>query len=637
MDTPSSTSESGEGGVMMLRKTNPSLPKLSLPPRTSAEAALKGPNAVSPGPMTFISSLFADDPYADQKSFSHLLSGVIPSPTSDTKNGYFDIDADGGLARAPMHSARFKSMVPSKLPIRRSPCLTIPPGLSPTTLLDSPVLFSTAQVQPSPTTGSYQLPTLTQQQGGSNTYGNMKLENDDSQTFYFKPYPQEPISPVAGMGGFALSHQQAPAQAQTQAQSLTSTYEAPSLPLTYGSSKQSHSQSPTAPIIESVTEPSQKAPPSQAMGPTHPLPQLVERPSEDGYNWRKYGQKQVKGSEYPRSYYKCTYPSCHVKKKVERSYDGQITEIVYKGEHNHPKPQATRRMAMANREALQSMAADRSDAYGNATDLSSAKGHCNGLGASEHSQGSISDDEADEGEASKDDENGEDDGDFKRRKIDNSNEPLSNAPLRTVREPRVVVQTTSDVDILDDGYRWRKYGQKVVKGNNHPRSYYKCTNVGCSVRKHVERSSKDSKAVITTYEGKHNHDVPLGRHSHNDTSTTSAPRALGPTSETSNLGKPAVSLQEQLLGKQSSIGVEAGYGGHDAWVVEQGYSHKGSEQYGVRMMGSNPSGYSRPQEDACYQQGSGLVPKEEPGVVRGSLQPIYQAGQSSSFASRIRP
>lgn len=38
-----------------------------------------------------------------------------------------------------------------------------------------------------------------------------------------------------------------------------------------------------------------------------------------------------------------------------------------------------------------------------------------------------------------------------------------------MREPRVVVQTTSDIDILDDGYRWRKYGQKVVKGNPNPR------------------------------------------------------------------------------------------------------------------------------------------------------------------------
>ena len=68
-----------------------------------------------------------------------------------------------------------------------------------------------------------------------------------------------------------------------------------------------------------------------------------DRPSYDGYNWRKYGQKQVKGSEYPRSYYKCTYPNCPVKKKVERSFDGQIAEIVYKGEHNHSKPQPPKR------------------------------------------------------------------------------------------------------------------------------------------------------------------------------------------------------------------------------------------------------------------------------------------------------
>lgn len=67
------------------------------------------------------------------------------------------------------------------------------------------------------------------------------------------------------------------------------------------------------------------------------------RTAEDGYNWRKYGQKQVKGSEYPRSYYKCTHPNCQVKKKVERSHDGQITEIIYKSAHNHPQPQPFRK------------------------------------------------------------------------------------------------------------------------------------------------------------------------------------------------------------------------------------------------------------------------------------------------------
>jgi WRKY DNA -binding domain len=31
------------------------------------------------------------------------------------------------------------------------------------------------------------------------------------------------------------------------------------------------------------------------------------------------------------------------------------------------------------------------------------------------------------------------------------------------------------------------------------------------VRKHIERASSDPKAVITTYEGKHNHEVPASR------------------------------------------------------------------------------------------------------------------------------
>lgn len=69
----------------------------------------------------------------------------------------------------------------------------------------------------------------------------------------------------------------------------------------------------------------------------------VDKPSDDGYNWRKYGQKQVKGSEYPRSYYKCTHANCPVKKKVERSVDGQVTEIIYKGQHNHQRPQPSKR------------------------------------------------------------------------------------------------------------------------------------------------------------------------------------------------------------------------------------------------------------------------------------------------------
>lgn len=40
---------------------------------------------------------------------------------------------------------------------------------------------------------------------------------------------------------------------------------------------------------------------------------------------------------------------------------------------------------------------------------------------------------------------------------------------KKVRKPRYAFQTRSQVDILDDGYRWRKYGQKAVKNNKFPR------------------------------------------------------------------------------------------------------------------------------------------------------------------------
>ncbi|KAK4769710.1 hypothetical protein SAY87_030242 [Trapa incisa] len=72
-------------------------------------------------------------------------------------------------------------------------------------------------------------------------------------------------------------------------------------------------------------------------------------------------------------------------------------------------------------------------------------------------------------------------------------------------KPRFAFRTKSSEDVLDDGFRWRKYGQKAVKNNVHPRSYYRCVHHTCSVKKQVQRLSEDTSTVVTTYEGVHNH------------------------------------------------------------------------------------------------------------------------------------
>ncbi|KAJ8548002.1 hypothetical protein K7X08_021238 [Anisodus acutangulus] len=66
---------------------------------------------------------------------------------------------------------------------------------------------------------------------------------------------------------------------------------------------------------------------------------------------------------------------------------------------------------------------------------------------------------------------------------------------KRIRQPRFAFMTKSEVDHLEDGYRWRKYGQKAVKNSPFPRSYYRCTNTKCTVKKRVERSSEDSSIV----------------------------------------------------------------------------------------------------------------------------------------------
>ncbi|MED6221237.1 hypothetical protein PIB30_052578 [Stylosanthes scabra] len=321
----------------------PRRPTITLPPRPSLDTFLSSAGIISPGPITLVSSFFADD-------YSSLLS---PSPSFSQL-----------LAAANNDSS------PSAL-------FSVPPGFSPS-------------------------------------------------AFLFSPHPQSP---------FGISHQQA--LAQVTAQAVVSQSQGP-MQIDYQinvAEEEASNDASDKKVAVAVSDNANKK---------------FQQPSDDGYNWRKYGQKQVKGSEFPRSYYKCTNLSCLVKKKVERACDGHITEIIYKGQHNHEKP-------LPNKRNNNNNSIDSSDSFGKSfSDCSSMMDHCESYDLG--------------GVDMREEEEGGDDNVIepnpKRRSIDVG---VSEVHKTTVTEPKIIVQTRSEVDLLDDGYKWRKYGQKVVKGNPHPR------------------------------------------------------------------------------------------------------------------------------------------------------------------------
>ncbi|KAG2333209.1 hypothetical protein Bca4012_017143 [Brassica carinata] len=443
------------------------------------------------------------------------------------------IAARAGFNTPRLNTENIRSNTDSSL---RSPPLTISsPGLSPATLLESPVFLSNPLAQPSPTTGKFQfLPGV-----NSNGLSSSDASDKEKEEFFdgigasFTFHPVSTFSSSFFQGAAEMtpvdygnynnrsSHQSPEEDVQNIEGSRTETEQSGQKRKTYDA---------TTNTIDHQEE-EEEGGEEQRGGDT-----MVGggAPAEDGYNWRKYGQKLVKGSEYPRSYYKCTNPNCQVKKKVERSREGHITEIIYKGAHNHSKPPHNRRSGMqqdGTEQAEQQQQQQRDNSVTWINENNVEEGNQSG---SIHAQESgdvivvdasstFSNDEDDRegthGSASLGYDGGGgggggegDESESKRRKLEAYAIEMSGG-TRAIREPRVVVQTTSDVDILDDGYRWRKYGQKVVKGNPNPRSYYKCTAPGCTVRKHVERASHDLKSVITTYEGKHDHDVPAARNS----------------------------------------------------------------------------------------------------------------------------
>ncbi|THG00494.1 hypothetical protein TEA_003989 [Camellia sinensis var. sinensis] len=482
----------------------PPRPTITLPPRSSIDTLFTGVVGLSPGPLTLVSNFFSET-YADSgcRSFSQLLAAAIASPVAATKmpssfladNSPKEVNSESGWDR----NLGFKQNRPVNLVLAHSPMFMIPPVSSPG-FLNSPAFFSPLQ-SPFGMTHQQALAQVTAQAALSQSYMHVQAEN-------------QPSSLAASAE--SLSHHQSRASKTTIQQKVHSVI-----------------SEPESSIMESSEV-------SQSDGKSLP-PVAVDKSANDGYNWRKYGQKQVKASEYPRSYYKCTHLNCPAKKKVERNLDGQIIEIIYNGHHNHELPHSNK------------LAKDTIDMNPRLDSRVRSELGLQGETEMNRPNEPASSDCVETSDETRLDEENNDEPNPKKRQYRNT-EVGTSAPTsshRMVTKPRNVVKTKSEVDHLDDGYKWRKYGQKMVKGNPHPRclvgpvtgvpytsprvvpfvlvirfpfpflmyavvqegdwSYYKCTSAGCNVRKHVERASTDPKAVVTTYEGEHNHDIPAAR------------------------------------------------------------------------------------------------------------------------------
>ncbi|CAN4093608.1 unnamed protein product [Withania somnifera] len=453
----------------------------------------------SPGPMTLVSSFFSDSEYP---SFSQLLAGAMASPLAQPPTPLPD-NLSGEEDKCKEGNSWYKQNRPMSLMVAHSPFFTIPTSFSPSGLLSSPGFLSPLQ---SP----------------------------------FGMSHQQALAHVTAQAALSQSY------LQTQAECHISSQGTSAQVLGTSESKEFSSQ-PQLYTIPSDQQIKKFELPQISQSEDKPSFSSVDRPASDGYNWRKYGQKMVKASEYPRSYYKCTHLKCTVKKKVERSVDGHVTEITYKGHHNHELPQP-------NKRRRDSCAQDGSDCSKVNPEIETHTeigiSNLNGalLAHSEQvctemaSRCPVSN-ECEEIEDTTTGKEHDDEPNVKRMKTAVETHILSSSH-KALSESKIVVQTRSEVDILDDGFKWRKYGQKVVKGNRHPRSYYRCTYPGCNVRKHVERASTDPKAVITTYEGKHNHDIPIARNRSHSAAQDS----------TGQLNEQGISTWRPLLQEEVALG-----------------------------------------------------------------------------------
>ncbi|PWA80815.1 WRKY domain, Leucine-rich repeat domain, L domain-like protein [Artemisia annua] len=236
----------------------------------------------------------------------------------------------------------------------------------------------------------------------------------------------------------------------------------------------------------------------------------VEKALDDGYTWRKYGQKEILNAKYPRAYYRCSFGSTHgccAKKNVQRSTeDPSVFEVMYIGYHTCPTILMT-----ATESSCRIL---RTKDSSTATESDST----NTYSRFEHP---------------------------KRPQMLESNKiSKSGRGARLTQHVGVSPKTAGFETPPDDGYKWRRYGQREILGAKYSSSYYRCTS--CSTKKRAQRSDDDPSIWEITYKGTH---TCLGPSiARNFASTTESEISIIKNSDSSTITKSASVITENSVG-----------------------------------------------------------------------------------------
>ncbi|XP_056166848.1 probable WRKY transcription factor 32 [Syzygium oleosum] len=305
---------------------------------------------------------------------------------------------------------------------------------------------------------------------------------------------------------------------------------------------------------------------------TRNVPRALRTSNIDGYNWRKYGQKQVKSPKGSRSYFRCTNTECSAKKIECCDELGHMLETVYRSQHNHDPPKKVNGMLEGKFEisvgpAVKNLSNNQSaGVLDDSVPTTSSKELVQEIPARTKSEHQNSGGFGGNGETTIKNELVNE---IEPRQSGNKNKSFHSDPQpKPGKKPKIVVHAAGDVGISADGYRWRKYGQKMVKGNPHPRNYYRCTSAGCPVRKQIETAIDNANAVIITYKGIHDHDMPVPKKRHGPPSApliaAAAPASMSSAQlkkvDASQNGKASTQLSVdtggELTGKAMELGGE---------------------------------------------------------------------------------